>query len=258
MKTLLLDIETTPNIAYTFDLWRTTIAPVKIIEVSRVLCFSAKWLDAPRKTMEFYSAFNAASSTVSYADQADRVEMLDNAHRLLDEADCVIHYNGHAFDIPYLNREFLLEGYLPPSPIKQIDLLQTVRKVFQFPSNQLAHVSKELGLPGKVEHEGFALWIKCMNGDVKAQKLMEKYNKQDVYMLEDLYHYLQPWIISHPSHAAFTGDFVCPACGSSDLMKRGYAYTAVSKFQQYCCQDCGKYSRDTRRVSGAKIAGVTQ
>lgn len=248
--TLLLDIETSPNIAYTFDLWRTTIAPVKIIEVSRVLCFAAKWLDAPRKTMEFYSAFSQ--------NEGDRYDMVAHAHELLDEADVVIHYNGHAFDIPYLNREFLLEGFLPPSPIKQIDLLQTVRKVFQFPSNQLAHVSKELGLPGKVEHEGFALWIKCMNGDPAAQKLMEKYNKQDVFMLEDLYHYLQPWILSHPSVAAFTGDFVCPACGSANLQRRGYAYTAVSKFQQYQCQDCGKYSRDTRRISGAKIAGVTQ
>ena len=251
MKTLLLDIETTPNIAYTFDLWRTTIAPVKIIEVSRVLCFGAKWLDSPRKSIEFYSAFSGAESDM-------REEMLDNAHRLLDEADVVVHYNGHAFDIPYLNREFLLEGYLPPSPFKQIDLLQTVRKVFQFPSNQLAHVSKELGLPGKVEHEGFALWRKCMNGDRKAQRLMEKYNKQDVYMLEDLYHYLQPWILSHPSHAAYTGEFVCPACGSANLQKRGFALTSVSKFQQYQCQDCGKYSRDTRRVSGAKITGVTQ
>jgi DNA polymerase elongation subunit (family B) len=245
-RILFLDIETTPNVAYTFDLWRTTIAPVKLIERSRVLCFAAKWYHEPGKTLWYRS----------YPESRDA--MLDAAWTLLDEADVVVHYNGKAFDTPYLNREFLLEEYLPPSPYKEIDLLLTIRKVFQFPSNQLANVAVELGLPGKLEHEGIALWIKCMANDPDAWKVMEKYNKRDVDMMIPLYEELKPWILSHPSHAAFTGKFVCPACGSKNLEKRGFAYTSVSKYQRLHCLECGKYSRDTKRLSGASITGITQ
>ena len=246
-RMLFLDIETTPNVAYTFDLWRTTIQPQKLIERSRVLCFGAKWYGEPGKTI-----FHRTGGT-----QSEREDMLDAAWTLLDEADIVVHYNGKAFDTPYLNREFLLEGYLPPSPYKEIDLYQTIKKVFQFPSNQLANVALELGLPGKLEHEGIGLWIKCMQGDPKAWKLMEKYNKRDVEMMIPLYEALRPWIVSHPSFASFTGRSVCPACGSKKIEWRGYVTTSVSKFHRFQCKDCGKYGRDTHRVDHTDVTGVT-
>ena len=35
-------------------------------------------------------------------------QMVSRVHGLLDDADVVCHYNGKKFDIPTLNREFLL------------------------------------------------------------------------------------------------------------------------------------------------------
>ena len=76
----------------------------------------------------------------------------------------------------------------------QIDMLKIARKQFRFPSNKLDYVGKTLGVGAKTEHEGFDLWIKCMNRDGKAWKRMEEYNKQDVILLEKVYHRMLPWI----------------------------------------------------------------
>jgi uncharacterized protein YprB with RNaseH-like and TPR domain len=149
--------------------------------------------------------------------------MLLRAHELLDEADAVLHYNGRRFDIPHLQREFMEAGMKPPAPFKQIDLLATMKKEAKFISNKLAFVSKRLGLRGKLQHEGFPLWIKCMEDDERAWKRMQKYNIRDVTELEKLYLLARPWIRNHPSHAALTGTNVCPKCGSPKLQRRGFA-----------------------------------
>ena len=79
-------------------------------------------------------------------------------HGLLNDADAVVHYNGTKFDIPTLNKEFLLHSFNPPSPYKQIDLLRVVRSNFRFPSNKLDYVAQRLNLGKKHEHEGHELW----------------------------------------------------------------------------------------------------
>jgi hypothetical protein len=77
--------------------------------------------------------------------------------------------------------------------------LKVVRQHFRFPSNKLDYVAQELGLGSKEKHEGFELWVKCMQRDLAAWQKMEKYNIQDVILLEKLYTTLLPWIISTPS-----------------------------------------------------------
>ena len=242
-RTLLIDVETSPIQAWVWGLWDQNVGLNQIIEPTHILCFAYKWLDEDR--VGFHSTQHPDSI------------MVGKAWDLLDEADVVLHFNGRRFDIPHLNREFLEDGLTPPSPYKQIDLLEVSRKVFQFPSNKLAYITEALGLEGKVKNEGFELWTKCMAGDPKAWKRMEKYNRRDVALLKDLYELLQPWVPSHPSWAAFTGEHVCPKCGSTDLKRRGKAYTAVSAFIQWHCESCGAWSRSTHRETGADIASVT-
>lgn len=243
MRILLLDIENTPNLAHVWSLWNVNVGLSQLIEATEIMSFSAKWLGESK--VEFYSTFHHGKD-----------KMLERAHALLNEADVVVHYNGKHHDMPHLNREFVQAGYKPPAPYKQIDLLEVIKKVFRFPSNKLAYVSKALGLEGKVEHEGHTLWIKCMAGDAKAWARMRKYNKQDVVLLEGLYWILQPWIPSIPSYGPMEGRDVCPACGSDDLRREGFAYTQVGRFQRYVCGACGKWSRATKRDQSTQITGV--
>jgi hypothetical protein len=176
--------------------------------------------------------------------------MLEGIHGLLEEADAVVHYNGTKFDMPTLNKEFIIHKMNPPAPSKQIDLLRVVKSQFRFPSNKLDYVAQRLGLGKKKEHEGHILWVKCMNNDRKACKTMEDYNIQDVILLEKLYNRLLPWIKS-PINQNIMRDrngFLCPTCSKPSLISKGYRYTTTGAYQRYQCKACGGYCTDTRTV----------
>ena len=238
MKILLLDIETSPMSAYVWGLFDQNIGLNQMIDTSKVLCYTAKWYDD--KEIYFDSIHKSRHKT-----------MLKGIHDLLDMADAVITYNGNKFDLPVLNKEFLLHGFNPPSPYKSIDLLRTVRRNFRFASNKLDHVSQQLGLGKKVEHEGFELWLKCMSKDSEAWKKMEKYNVQDVVLLEKLYIKLLPWIQSHPNQNLFSDSHCCPTCSSQKIQKRGTAITTTGVYQRYQCRACGTWSQGTKALSSA-------
>lgn len=242
MKTLAIDIETSPNLADVWGLWKNNVSLNQLRESSRMLCFAARWEDSKR--VQFYSEWRDGQEGMAGA-----------AWELLNQADAVIHYNGQRFDVPHLNREMLQAGHEPPSPYKQIDLLKEVRGAFSFPSYKLAYVAPALGIGEKVAHEGHELWVKVMAGDRKARRTMETYNCQDVELLFPLYYKVRPWI-GGPSHAALTGEDVCPGCGSADLRREGHAFLLTGKYQRYQCRDCGTWSRGTRRVSGTGITRV--
>src|SRR5690606_12258687 len=150
-------------------------------------------------------------------------------HSLMEEADIIITYNGNKFDLPILNKEFILNGLTPPAPYKSVDLLKVVRRQFRFTSNKLDYVCGALGLDTKVEHKGMSLWVGCMDGDAKSWKIMERYNKRDVKILEQLYEVLLPWIPNHPSVPLYRCDesLACNTCGSHNVQRRGYHHTAV-------------------------------
>lgn len=233
MKILLLDIETAPNTAYVWGLWKQNISISQIVDSSSMLCWAAKWLDEDE--YEFSSILQG------------KKYMLKGIHKLLSEADAVVHYNGSRFDIPTLNKEFLEAGMPPPSPYAQIDLLKTARQQFRFPSNKLDYVARALGLEGKKKHEGFELWIKCMNKDKEAWERMKEYNIQDVYLLEAVYYEFLPWIKNHPNKAIHNdSEHSCPSCGSKHIQKRGFNVTSGGKYQRFQCQDCGSWSASRR------------
>ncbi len=232
MKILLLDIETAPNKAYTWGLWKQNIALNQVEEFGYTLCWAAKWYG--EKKMMFASIHANGKK-----------KMLEEVYKLLDEADVVIHYNGVKFDIPILNQEFLSLGFTPPSPIIQIDLLRVVRKQFRLTSNKLDYVARYLGFGGKFQHKGMELWTECMAGDEASWKIMEKYNKQDVTLLEQVYKLLLPWISNHPNYGLFlkADRPTCPNCGSSHIIKRGVRYTQSLTYPRYLCKNCGSWSK---------------
>jgi hypothetical protein len=252
MNILILDIENSPNLAYTWDMWNIKyINPDALVKPKEVMCFAAKWYGSDET--EFWSAYSPAHLPTRWT----RDEMYERAWELLNEADAVVHYNGRTHDIPHLNRGFLQRDYIPPSPYKQIDLLDTIKRQFNFPYSTLDYVSRELEIGEKVKHEGFDLWIKCMNGDPDAWARMEEYNRGDVLLTEKLYDKVRPWISGHPSIGAETGADVCPQCGSADLVKEGFSYTKTGRYQRYSCRDCYAWLTATRRDQSTKIKEET-
>jgi hypothetical protein len=84
---------------------------------------------------------------------------------------------------------------VPPSPVKDLDLMSITKANFLFPSNKLDYVAQKLGVGAKVKHSGFKLWLRCMEGDDKAWKEMKTYQIQDVNLLAELYDVLLPWFV---------------------------------------------------------------
>ena len=196
------------------------------MESSYVMCWAAKWYQDDH--VYFDSIMKSKHKT-----------MIGGIHKLIDEADAVLHYNGSKFDIPTLNKEFLLHGFTPPAPYKQIDLLRVSKNQFRFPSNKLDYVAQQLGLGKKTAHTGHDLWVKCMARDKESWLLMEEYNKRDVIILEDLYKVLLPWIPNHPNTTLYTaGKLACPRCGSVKYQSRGVEHTLTCSYKRYKCNGC--------------------
>lgn len=227
MRILHLDIETMYAIVHTWSLFPKYISPNDIIAPGYTLCWAAKW-EFERDVM-----FGRMDSRAG----------LEKIHRLLDEADAVVTYNGISFDMKHLNKDFAVAGLAPPSSYHDIDLYQTVKKQFKFQSNKLDFVAPALGLGRKVKHPGMALWDQVRAGDKKAWALMERYNKGDVRLTQKLYHRILPWIHNHPNVGLWVvnGDKpVCTNCGSLNLKKQGTQYnTKVASYHRYRCNGCG-------------------
>lgn len=240
-RTLILDIETAPNIAYVWRFFKENVGAKQVIENSYMLSFAAKWL---------------GNNEIYYEDLQHQSEkaMLKPLHTLLDEADIVVAHNGDGFDLPHIQGRFLMHGIKPPSPYKQVDTVKVARKEFNFPSNSLEYLSKVLDLEikkgGHKKFPGFELWLGVLRNDADAWKEMREYNIDDIKVLELLYLKMLPYMRFHPNVGVF-GDVdkpVCPKCGGDHIQYRGYAHTSVGKFRRFQCGDCGGWGRERYNV----------
>ena len=235
MKILMPDIETSPNEVWTWGLWDQNVALNQIKKPGYILCWAARWYG--QKKMLFSSVWKHKS----------KKKMLTEVYELFNEADAVVHYNGIAFDTKWLNSEWAKLGLTPPSPFKQIDLFRVVKANFKLPSYKLEFVLRYFGLGKKYKHDGFPMWIGCMEGDKHYQKEMEKYNKIDVSEMEKLYVFLLPWIMNHPNYALYVDDSrpMCTNCGSLHVTKQGTRTTkAITRvYPRFQCQECGHWMK---------------
>jgi DNA polymerase elongation subunit (family B) len=238
IKILHIDIETAPNVAHVWGMWKQNVGINQLMDSSYTMCWAAKWHG--KEEILFSSLYRQRPLT-----------MIKKIWVLLDKADAVVHYNGEKFDIPTLNKEFLHHGLAPPSTYKQIDLLKVAKRQFRFPSNKLDYVAKALGLGQKVKHIGHELWVKCMNKDAEAWSMMEEYNRQDVALLELVFNKLLPWIKPFPNINLYNenGNMRCPRCGSDKLSRNGHDYTQASKYQRFKCKICGSNMRGRKNMA---------
>jgi DNA polymerase elongation subunit (family B) len=239
MKVLFVDTETSPNTGYVWNLFEQTISLSQLIDTSGLLCWSAKWLGEEEG---YFSSLERHSKS----------KMLKGIHALLAEADVVVTYNGNRFDLPVLNKEFLIAGFAPPAPYKSVDVYQVIKRRFRFTSNKMDHVSEQLGFGNKHKTD-FMLWVGCMNNDHDSWRKMEAYNIQDTKLLEKVYLRVLPWITTHPNRSVYDeDDRCCTNCGSKNVQARGYAVTKTNKYVRHQCMDCGSWFRGHKLVVSGK------
>jgi DNA polymerase elongation subunit (family B) len=232
---LVLDIETAPNLAYVWGMFKETIQPKQVVEDSTIITWAAKWLEE-------------SDCMFGSAERDDEKDILESLAAVLDEADMVVGHNVTKFDMAKIRGRCMVHGIPLPSPYKEIDTYRVARKEFGFDKNSLEYLSRILGVDEKSSHKefpGFELWAECLKGNPKAWKEMLKYNIQDVYTTEQVYLKMRPYITNHPNVGVYDQNDAptCPKCGSTDLQKRGKQPTNTQEYQRYYCKSCGGWSR---------------
>ncbi|MFA9409335.1 MAG: ribonuclease H-like domain-containing protein [Candidatus Dadabacteria bacterium] len=236
-KILFLDIETSPCEVYVWGLYKQQIPIGNLIKDWSLLSYAAMWLGDDE----------IISERVTTTEAHDRTDynMLLGLWTLLNTADIVVAHNGVRFDVRKINARFVEFGIIPPAPYQVVDTLKVVQRNFYFTSHKLEHVAKILDTEIK-DKTTFDLWKRCVTGDESALIEMEKYNRQDVVVLKEVYLAIRPWIKSHANLGLYTdhSEPVCANCGSAKLIQEDKLYiTPANKYVTYRCEDCGAISR---------------
>ncbi len=246
-RILIYDIETMASLVYTWGQWKQNV-----IATERdwfMLSFAWKWYGG--NGTRFVSL--QQDPRIRRPIDDDRY-VVNHLWSLFNAADVVIAHNGDNFDVKKANTRFLYHGLGPTSPYKSIDTLKEYRRYFSHYSAGLNELARYHNHGKKVEHIGFDLWLGCQAGDPASWREMERYNRRDVRLLEDVWLDARPWIGSPGKFAPMnyglfmdSEDAICPKCGHKDLIWRGYHRTLVNNFRTRQCVvksgGCGGYSR---------------
>jgi hypothetical protein len=212
-----------------------------------MMCFSYKWEGTKTTKVVALPDFDLYDK-----DPENDREVVQALWDLIDEADVVIAHNGNKFDMRKANARFVAHHMEPPARPQQIDTLKVARQYFMFNSNKLGDLGEHLGLGNKEATGGFGLWKGCMLGEEKSWRVMKKYAKQDVDLLQAVYERLRPWMTNHPNRALIDGrPDSCPTCGHEFFVRRGYQRTKVAQYANFQCKGCGAYCRERVRSDSA-------
>lgn len=258
LKTLVFDIERLPGQAlverhgltitgnfWDMNSWKRTIGrrimPDEVTLWPSTLCFAASWLGSKDKI--FKSAWD------------DRADMVKSIRDLLDEADIVVGYNSRSFDEKHVASDIVMAELPPPSPYRSIDLYSIVRQRFGFESKKLGTVLDRLQMPTKTDVYDPDIAQRALDGDVKAQNRLKRYNLGDTDVTAALYWRLLPWIKAHPHVAPVQASTksMCPRCASTNLKRAGTWTPGVYVYAAYECRDCQGYFRTTYEHRGPSV-----
>ena len=240
-KTLLIDIETSPIIGYTWGIYDQNV--ISVIQPVKIICAAWKFLDDKGVVVKSLSDYEGYTGGI-----VDDKALVTELWSVLDEADIVVAHNGDAFDIKIMNTRFIAHELNAPSEYQAVDTLKVAKKYFRFGANKLDILGKYLDEGRKKGTGGFETWVRCMEGDLKAWRTMKIYNAQDIELLERVYLRLRPFMKNHPNLNTISPiktksqSPVCTVCQSTNTIKRGFKVTKGGRYQRYQCNDCGSWS----------------
>lgn len=256
-KVLFLDIETAPVLAHVWRMYDEITNIDQIINDWYILSCAYKWMGDAEPTVVSQRQFKGYKP---HSEDDSRV--LEHLREQLCAADFVVAHNGDRFDIKKLNTRFLMNGLSPPTPYRSIDTLKIAKRIFGFTSNKLDYLARMLLGKRKVKHDGLPLWQAVMRGEFAAWDTMEKYNKEDVNLLEEVYYILAAWDHLHPNLNLSTSNdnMSCVVCTSHDVMPTGgtVAVGQAGLYLGYVCNNCGHQMRGRTniRTMAQKHAGL--
>jgi DNA polymerase elongation subunit (family B) len=243
-----IDIETSPAKVQMYgNIYEPVV--VKILEFEQILSI------AIRKFGENKSRYIGQNTIKGYKPGVNNDKnLLIKITEELKDADFIVGHNLDDFDVKKI-KERIMFHRLPPFPeIPSLDTKKLIKSSSKLPSNKLDHVTQFLGNGGKISHNGVGLFTACADGDKKAWKVNEEYNKRDVDItykdLEDI----MPYVKLPNTYSRINADINCSnvLCLSTHLTKSKLRRVTNGWKQQYQCTDCGKYTTDSKTIKDEK------
>lgn len=251
-KILIFDIETSKGIYKLYRTGKQFVGWRSIDAEPYVMGWAGKWLFGDKT----YSCF----VTPEEAKNRDDERVIKMLHKMLSMADMVITHNGDRFDIKQANPRFTRLGLLPVNGYVSVDTLKKAKQIYDLQSYSLEYMLKYFGCEHqKMDRGGQEATDLAEAGDPKALKHDEKYCKQDVWGLEELYLKMRGYMKTHPNmsiyyemyHPLEHDENYCPRCleviNRSHWIKKirtpsGTLYKACS------CPNCGAMLRLSWKV----------
>lgn len=174
--------------------------------------------------------------------------------KVIQGADCIVTHNGVRFDWKHLDTRLLIHD-LPRLPkVLHVDTCKIAKRHLYFTNNKLQTLGETLVKDKKLKHEGWEMWVKVGQRDSKAMKMMTRYCKKDVVLLEKVFLKLRKYSNQIPNHNNFVDPLgkSCPNCGNHNLIKWGYTISAQVMNARLLCKECGTW------VKGAKLNTVSR
>lgn len=179
IRKLFFDIETSPNIVFSWTIGANLfLTPDNIIQERAIICICYKW--------EGEDTVHDIRWT-----EGDDKPMLEEFAKVAATADILVGHNSDQYDIKWVRSRCMLHGIKFPIKPDTIDTLKMARRQFKLNSNKLDYIGQFLGVGQKMDTGGFKLWKEiCLNHNPEAMDKMVSYCKQDVILLEKIYHIL--------------------------------------------------------------------
>lgn len=233
IKRLYYDIETTPNLVYSWNIgYNLILGHENIVKERAIICICYKWENDDKVHY------------LTWDKNQDDAEMVYKFYDILMEADEVVGHNSDRYDTKWFRTRCLYHGILNMPDIKSIDTLKLSRNLFKFNSNKLDYIGQYLKLGQKLETGGFNLWKSVMNGDKSSLFKMVSYCKQDTLLLEKVYKKLEGYSKpkTHIGLLKNNDKCSCPRCANTNyiLSKKRVSALGLLKYQLQC-KSCGTY-----------------
>lgn len=241
-RILILDVERLPGITQQYwwdrgDLKNRYVHYETIIRQPRTTIVCAKWYD------------DADVIQLAEWDKGGRSKFLRNVHSLLSQADIVVGHNIDNADLPWLAGDLHIEGGLPPlPPMKSIDTLKVLRKVFKSgaPFKSLDAICQILGIPSKVDrYDREAMERAVSEKSVEDRERLTAYCVGDVIATQALLDWVRPHLPNPPALFVDGKDSLttCHRCGhDTEPIPRRYV-ASVLTYSMRRCTHCGGHSR---------------
>ena len=249
-RIILFDLETIPDMKEAMKVWpQLSNYPGLTLRATITTIICAGWKILGEKKIHCINAWDFPNWKKNINDDSRVVKEI---YKVLKDADQVVTHNGKRFDWKFLQTRLMKHRLTPLHKIHHVDTCaEAKRNLFAF-NNRLGTISKLVADTDKLDNGGWDLWVQVSQRKAKALKLMTRYCKQDVKVLEDVYMALRPIVTGVVNYNRFTDVAGCHACGSTKLISRGWRITQTQKYKRYQCTNCSAYGRYDKKGNNGR------